>query len=203
MTILLFEDKLGITSGYESIWQGLLLSAGLAGVTIARRSSFKAFGNRVQLLTRKGNRKAPGFNPDPSVRSTLTSWVHAELNKTRALVIVCMDPALFFLMNPDWDQATPDNMRGGVYEFQGVPLIGILPMSAYFSKKSSKDIARLNEGYSDKDEWEADHGGEEQDAESTEVWLEPITVPYGKFVLLRDMQKVSRIYKRRRDSHGR
>lgn len=197
-SILLFEDKLGITSGYEGVWQGLVLKAGLAGVIINRRSAYKAFGERVQLLIRKGNRKAPGFNPDERTQAILRTWVKRELDILKPTVCIFMDPSLLFLVNPDWDQSTLDNLRGGHYDLWGTPIIIMLPISAWHQRKSEKDIARLNEGFTDKEEWEAEHGGEESDTENIgAIWMEPVSVPYGKFVLSHDLQKANRVLRKR------
>lgn len=193
-SILLFEDKLGITTGYESIWNGLLGVTGLLPYPLHRRSTYKAYGSKFQLLVKKGNRKSPGFNPDLEVQRELRLWVTRELNNIKPMIVLCMDPALFFLMNPDWDQATPDNMRGGVYEINGIPFICMLSISAWHNKKSDKDIARLNDGYTDEEEWEEEHGGDESDTENVgAIWLEPVSVPYGKFVLRKDLDKAYRI----------
>lgn len=197
-SILLFEDKLGITSGYESIWQTLLMKTGLVGLTIHRRSTYKALASKIMLLTKKGNRKSPGFNEDPAAQHALRNWVSSQINQTKPTLIICMDPALFFLFNSDWNQATTDNMRGGNYNLAGIPCIISLPLSAWHTKKSEKDIARLNEGYTDKEEWEEDHGGDETDSENPgAIWLEPMSVPYGRFVLQKDLEKVSRVLRRR------
>lgn len=198
--VILFEDKLGITTGYEGVWSGLLAVTGLLSTTIHRRSTYKAFGNKHQLLIKKGNRKSPGFNPDPEVQRDLRLWVSRELSNLEPAVCICMDPALFFLMNPDWDQATPDNMRGGVYRVENIPFICSLGISAWHNKKSDKDIARLNDGYTDEEEWEADQGGEESDtANIGAIWLEPVSVPYGKFVLRHDLDKASRILSKQKE----
>lgn len=194
---LLFEDKLGITAGYESTWQQLLLKEGFGGVVVDRRSAYKALGDRIQLLIRKGNRVSPGFNPDYQTQRVIREWVEMQLSNVKPTVCICMDPSLLFLFNEDWDQATLDNMRGGHYEYLGVSFIISLGISAWHAKKSQKDIARLNDGYADKEEWEAEHGGDEQDTEGLgAIWMEPVSVPYGKFVLRADLGKANRVMRR-------
>lgn len=193
--ILLFEDKLGITAGYEEIWAGLLLKSKLSHVRIHRRNAYKALGDSTQLLIRKGNRNAPGFNEDRFVQDKITRWVSQQINQTQPALVICMDPALLFLANPDWNQASLDNLRGGHYTLAGRPFMIMFGISAWHTKKNEKDIARLNSGYSDKEEWEADHGGDESDAETQEmIWIDPISVPYGKFVLQKDLEKIRRVY---------
>lgn len=205
--ILLFEDKLGITAGYESIWRNLLVKAGLIGVDVIHRNAHTALGKRHQLLVRKGNRKAPGFNPDPRVINAVATWAGSQIALTKPDLCLCMDPALLFMANPDWDQATLDNLRGGVYKVDGIPFIIMLGIAAWHNKKREKDIAKLNDGYTDREEWEEEHrsesesgdesGDEGDDEERHEevghVWLEPVSIPYGKFVLLKDLEKANRI----------
>jgi hypothetical protein len=66
----------------------------------------------------------------------------------------------------------------------------------------TSDIAKLNEGYTDKADWEdfrnAEDGEEEDedDDESSMEWHEPIVVPYGRAVLEFDFQKVARLMSR-------
>lgn len=195
-SVLLFEDKLGISSGYESIWISLLMASGFLAADINRRNSFRSLGAKVQLLVKKGNRKAPGFNPDPAAQFKIRTWVNTQIQTLSPSGIICMDAAILFMMNPDWDQATLDNLRGGVYKLQGVPCVVSLPITAWHTQKKEKDIARLNEGHTDFTEWEEAHGGDESDAELNNIWLEPVTVPYGKFVLRKDLEKLNRILRR-------
>lgn len=199
INILVFEDKLGITTGYEIIWQQLLIKSRLIGAKVAKRKSFTVFQNKVQLLTHSGNRKMPGFNPDPRVQQQLLSWVESQIATVKPDITLCMDQALTFIVNPEWNQSTIDNLRGGVYRVMDRPFMIMLPISAWHQKKSEKDIARLNEGFTDKEEWEEEHGGDETDSEVINgMWLEPMVVPYGKFVLVTDLEKAFRIIQRER-----
>lgn len=192
-SILLFEDKLGISTGYESIWQSLLLQQGLLGVEVNRRNSFRSLGSKIQLLVKKGNRKSPGFNEDPQAQHQIRTWVQTQISLLNPVGIICMDPVILFMMNPDWDQATLDNLRGGVYRLRGVPTVISLPISAWHNVKKEKDIARMNEGFTEEEEWDEEHGGDETDSELNQIWMEPVSVPYGKFVLKQDIGKLSRI----------
>ena len=191
--ILVFEDKLGITSGYESIWANLIMTSGLVKYDMIRRNSFRSLGKAMQLLVRKGNRVTPGFNPDEQVQHRIRGWVMSQITALKPVGILCMDPVILFMLNPDWDQATLDTLRGGVYRIQGIPVVVSLPISAWHVKKQMKDIARMNEGHSEKDEWEEEHGGDETDSELNLIWMEPVVVPYGKFVLSADIKKLARV----------
>jgi hypothetical protein len=195
--ILLFEDKLGVSDGYQSIWTTLLLGVGILANDVYRRNAYRTFRN-YQLLIRQGNRVSPGFNTDEQIQAMLTDWVRTEVNNVNPDLILVWDPAIYFLMNPEWAQATPDNMRGGVYQLFGIPAVCTLPISAWNTKKSEKDIARLNDGFTDKDEWLEDQEDESDDDENgtTAIWMEPVSVPYGKFVLRRDLEKAKRVMDR-------
>lgn len=193
--VLLLEDKLGISTGYEGIWQSLLAKTGFVGIDIHRRNIYKSLGAKVQLLTRSGNRIAPGFNPDPKVKRTVSEWVNMQVDSIRPDLILCMDPAVLWLFNPDWDQATLDNLRGGVYYLDGIPVVVMVGISAWHNKKREKDIAKLNDGFTDKEEWEEEHGGDETDSETTNIWIEPLSIPYGRFILTADLQKARRVYR--------
>lgn len=203
LKILLFEDKLGITTGYESIWQSLLLQTGFTSVDVNRRNSFRSLGTKVRLLHSSGKRKAPGFNPDPAAQAIIRAWVLKQVEVLEPDAIIVMDPVILFMMNPDWDQATLDNLRGGVYRIQQRPAIVMLPISAWHTQKKETDLARLNSGFTEESEWEEEHGGDEIDADLNDMWIEPVVVPYGKFVLKSDLIKTRRILERiKHDKHS-
>lgn len=192
MAVLLFEDKLGITDGYQSAWQSLCIANGLNPQAFTRFSLWRiaALARHVdKLLIRKGNRKSPGFNPATAdiVREVFTKAV-AAVNPEAILV---MDVALLGLFEPDWGSATIDNMRGGVYDWQGIPVLITVPISAIHTQKKTKDIAMLNDGATSQDEWE------EGEHEEGEFFMEPYVIPYGRFVLVSDLMKLSRILSRR------
>jgi len=196
--ILLFEDKLGITEGYSSIWNSLLMKTQLSPTyNVHKRNSFRALGMTNVLLIRHGNRITPGFNTDITVQQNVKRWVIQQIQTVDPAIIICMDPVILFLFNPNWDQATLDNLRGGVYRILERPVVVSLPISAWHNVKKEKDIARMNEGFVDKEEYDEEHDdGDESDHEVNQVWVEPVVVPYGKFVLNADLMKVNRILKR-------
>lgn len=195
MTIVLLEDKLGVTSGYSSHWESMLLKAGIMPTLVRRFSTYKSPTlSRLTLLTKKGNRKSPGFNPDAFTQSQLLGWVEHTLSSMRAELVLCMDTALLGLVEPAWDIATIDNLRGGIYDFNGIPWIVIQPVSVIHSMKQPKDIRILNDGAESEEEYE------EQEHDPNELWLEPYTYPLGKRVLAADLAKAARIYKRIQDA---
>ena len=90
MTILVIEDKLGITDAYKPAWTSLLLQTHLNPKAFVYRSAWrdprlaKIHG---KLLIRKGNRKSPGFNPDGLVQKALAQWLLTQLKTDRKSVV--------------------------------------------------------------------------------------------------------------------
>jgi hypothetical protein len=77
-------------------------------------------------------------------------------------------------------------------------------MSAFHSKVSSKDIAKLNEGFTEKadfEEWRKEEESEEESSDSDEddgtmEWHEPIIIAMGHIQLMFDFAKMARIISR-------
>lgn len=174
--ILVFQDKLGITAGYESIWNSLLIGARIDGHNFKRFSSYNSPIGKLHLLIKKKNRKTPGFNPD--IVGKVRQWfeTHCDGNKPDAVLV--MDPALFGLFESEWDSATTDKMRGGVYYYKTsagnkFPVVITTPISAVHRRMDPKEIAILNQGvYSEAEFYElqaqrkALSDAEEDDSES-------------------------------------
>jgi len=220
--IIVFEDKLGISIGYKPQWSRMLLSAGLIGVEYKffYAKSYAHFP-QVRLLKWKGNRKTPGFREEPDLQIKTLNWMKDIIQQTRANVVVLMDPALFFVVNNNWNQATTELLRGGVYTMKDHNRADILtlvmgPISSINRIMKPKDIAALNNGFAEKDEWDEVYGDEQkiiQDADSNEPesedgeeneededegenvmqWYNPVQIPYGRFCFEHDLRKLGRI----------
>ena len=217
--ILVFEDKLGITEGYKHAWNSMLLSAGLLGPQFSffhRKASQHIPQN--QLLHWSKQRKTVGFSQNPEHRTATLRWVLGQIQITKATFVVLMDPALLFIVNQDWNQATNEILRGGVYDIkvndtQRLKFLVTVPISAINRSVKMKDIAALNNGISDKDEWDElrgrgmgmspvidedgnldeDDDSDEDDEVRSMEWYNPITVPYGKFCIQSDLHKLGRL----------
>jgi hypothetical protein len=202
--ILVFEDAVGITKGYRPIFDRLIRGAGLTDSTvrISIRSTYRRFDKRM-LLHWQPPRKTPGFNPKPAVQNQVRAFINECIAQHEADFVLCMDPAILFLYNPDWTQAKLDTLRGGVYLYETptgkvVPTLVTLPMTAFHSKVSSKDIAKLNEGFIEKadfEEWRDSEESEEEESSEDETmeWHEPITIAMGHIQLMFDFAKMGRI----------
>lgn len=217
--LLVFEDAIGVTQGYKGLFDSLLLRCGITETTtrVIRRRSYDAFSKKQHMEWRK-TRKQPGFNSDPVMQARVRAWVTDCFERHEPDMVVCFDPALLFILNADWSQATLDKLRGGLYIEMGVPWLVTLPMTAHHNKAKATDIAKLNQGFVEKGEFEdfkkeldyADlDSGESDDDESDDErdiddenekarmeWHEPIIIPFGKIVLEYDWQKVARILAR-------
>ncbi len=201
MTILVFTDKLGITDGYKPHWQSLCLNAGLSPQHMPQVTIWKTrLGYSGKLLIQKGNRKSPGFNP--AVHDQVKAWFETQLDTYPSLeAVLIQDMALLGMVEPKWENAILDNLRGGVYEYKHgsrvILVLVSLPISAINSKKTPKDIRALNGGAESKDDWEERRERELESGDSEEIteeiFLEPYVIPYGRFVLFRDLMKLNRI----------
>lgn len=191
MTILLLCDKLGISAGYESAWSSMLMSAGLLSQSIVRASAWHSpVAKAHKLLIQKGNRKSPGFNPDEVVQDLLRSWLTQQVKIHKADFILCMDVAMLGVVESSWQIATIDALRGGTYKFAGIPFLVTLPITAIHSQKKLKDIRAMNEGAESVEEWDED------EHEEGEFFVEPYTIPYGRWVIAADLRKASRLLQR-------
>jgi len=187
MTILLIQDKLGITEGYKPTWDRMVTGAGLWPSNFRLISAWRSvLAQKYHLLTRKGNRKAPG--PNPEIKDVLEQWLQTSVTLHKATMIVCMDAAFLGLVEPSWDIATIDNMRGGVYDWHGLPFLVVPPISAVNTQKKPKDIRAMNDGAESEDEFTAD--------DDEDFFVEPYTIPYGERILGADLRKAWRIYSR-------
>lgn len=214
--VLVFMDAIGVTQNYKPIWWKLLNEAGITETNthVTLRTSYTAFPKKQHLEWRK-TRKQPGFNSDASMQARVTAWVRSCIAQHEPDLIICFDPALLFLLNPDWSQATLDKLRGGLYIEFNLPWVVTLPLTSYHSKAKSTDIAKLNQGFVEKgdfqdykQELEYDELNSKDDSDDDErdiddenekarmEWHEPVVIPFGKIVLRYDLQKVARLLSR-------
>lgn len=209
LRILVFPDAVGISEGYRGIWLRLLSNHGVneKTATIRIRSSYSFIGNKSHLEWHK-KRKQPGFSTDFRIQQKLRAWVASCIEQERPNLVVIFDPALLFLVNDNWDQATLDKLRGSVYIVHNIPWIVTLPMTAFHTRAKPKDIAALNQGFTEKGEFN-DYMNEEDDDDIDSAdtddekakleWHEPVVIPYGKIMLHFDWAKISRIMEKLRN----
>ncbi len=185
MSILVLEDKLGITAGYRPVWESMTHAAGLKQATIIRRSLHQEWRDSRPLMIQKGNRKAAGFNPD--VMEVVGRMVRDMVNQSKCTMIICMDAAALGLVERDWGIATISNLRGGLYELFDLPFFVMTPIHAINSTIQLKDVRMLNAGVESREEWdEKNHG-------SDEMFIEPYFIPQGRWIFVADLKKAARI----------
>ncbi len=81
---------------------------------------------------------------------------------------------MLFMMTDDPEIASLEKLRGGCYVLFGIPWVVTLPMTAYHKSARSKDVAKLNEGFTEKgdfedfmnDEMESDDDDEDSTSDS-------------------------------------
>lgn len=209
--ILYFEDPIGVTAGYRRLFDRL--SRGLATPV----SMYRVF-RKEEILIYRGNRKAPGYNPDDRIIRELTDKFMELMARYTPRVIVLTDPSMLFLCvldrEADWSWATIDNLRGGVYQRLGYTLVVTYPLTAWHQDVRERDIAAANYGFTSKDEFDEAQGStssedlEDDDSSESETtsdtegdegeattFYEPIQtkVAVGKFCLESDWAKIHRI----------
>src|SRR3546814_3958428 len=87
------------------------------------------------------NEKTPRFNPD--MMAQIKAAVERKTRATKPTLIACSDPvALGLFMNWDQRSATIDKTRGGVYDYDGIKVIIVTPITAInrqFDERMLKD----------------------------------------------------------------
>lgn len=141
--ILWFLDRFGLPGSYQRIWVKMLAEQGIS-VKEVRAFSLHRLLNRT-LLTKYGTRKAPTWLPDEEL--SICNMIDGLIGqfKPRAVVLAAPEALAVLGLNPE--HATLHNLRGSVYWRHGLPHIVMLPMSAWNSLVSQKEIGAANYGY--------------------------------------------------------
>jgi len=165
--ILYFQDKLGVTDGYNKIFNYLLAKSGIRRAQVQLTS---IYGVVDKALIKKGNRTTPGFNPERIDQIRAAVLQRIESHKPDLIVVSC--PATLGLLTDwDWNRATIDKCRGGVYSIGGIPSIVVLPISAIHSHFDERSL---------------------KDDDGDDIKSEPYRVKNGSWILHRDWEKVGR-----------
>lgn len=167
--ILYITDKSGVSEGYNKAFNTMLANAGLRRQQIIITHIYGLVSN---ALIKKGNRKAPGFNPEK------IDQIHAAFNQrvdaVQPDIIVCSCPAVLGLfVDWDWNLATLDKCRGGVYNYRGIPVVVTLPITAIHAHVDERALKAFDD--------------------DDLVKSEPYRVKHGQWILNRDWEKVGRI----------
>lgn len=168
--ILYLTDKFGVSQAYEPAFTKLLGKALIPRRSVIVTSLYNAI---EKPLVKYRNENTPRFNPEKTAQ--IQAEVDRKIRATKPKLIACSDPvALGLFMNWDQRSATIDKTRGGVYHYQGIPVIIVPPITAIHRQVDERLI---------------------KDAEGEEVANEPYRVKNGAWILARDWEKVSRYYR--------
>lgn len=167
--ILYMTDKFGVSQGYVPAFTRLVHKSGIPREAIAITSIYNVVD---KPLNKKGNESVWRFDPEKldAIRAAFALRVRA----IRPTLIVVSDPACLGVLNGgDRGSATLDKMRGGIYEFEGVTCIVVLPITAINQQIDTRIISN-------------DDGEEDKQT--------PYRVADGQQILTWDWAKVGRFY---------
>src|SRR3546814_4344167 len=100
--------------------------------------------------------------------------VERKIRATKPTLIACSDPvALGLFMNWDQRSATIDKTRGGVYDYDGIKVIIVTPITAINRQFDERML---------------------KDDDGEDIQSEPYRIKNGALILSRDWEKVGRYY---------
>lgn len=170
--ILHLTDKFGVSTGYEPAFAQLCHKSKIPRGAVIVTSIYNDLPKKPAPLVKYMNEKTLRYNPDYA--AAIKAAVDRKIRATKPALVVCSDPvALGLFMNWDRHSATIDKTRGGVYTYEGIPVIIVPPITA------------IHRGIDER--FTKDDDGED-------VPYEPYKVKNGAWILSRDWEKVGRFY---------
>lgn len=167
--ILYLTDKFGVSQGYMPAFTKMVHKCGIPRHCITITHIYNLVD---KPLKKKGNEKVWRFDPDKL--DAITQAFRQRVSAIKPTLIVVSDPAILgVLSGGDSRSATIDKMQGGVYDFAGIPVIVVLPITAINQRVDTRII-------------ENEDG--EEDKQS------PYRVPDGQQILMWNWQKVGRFF---------
>ncbi len=143
MTILWLSDRFGMPGQYRRMWVRALAQANLRPMEFEVVSLHQMI--QGQLLMRLGSRKAPTWVPDMGERITTTVNRLIQQHKPQAVVLAAPEALACLGLAPE--HSTLHNLRGSVYWRMGIPHLVTLPISAWNTMVTQKDIGAANYGF--------------------------------------------------------
>lgn len=167
--ILLITDKFGVSQGYEPAFTKMLQRSGISRSNVTCTSIYNLVKDPVKKY---GNESTWKF--DVEKKDAIMQAFDSRVNVIRPKLIVVADPACAGIF-AKWDLkiATLDKMRGGVYEYRGIPVIITYPITAIHQKLDTRLVTN-------------DDGEEDRQ--------EPYRVQQGSWILSNDWAKVGRFF---------
>lgn len=164
--ILYMTDKFKVSRGYEPAFTKMLNKCGIKRMQVVLAD---IYGIVDTPLIRKGNEKTWRFNPER--KEAIRLAFEQRIQAVRPGIIVVSDPAVLgILVGWDWNLATLDKCRGGVYHFNGIPVIVTYPITVINTHVDESLV----------------------DGEDDENKQQPYRVKSGAWILQRDWEKVGR-----------
>jgi len=167
--ILLITDKFGVSQGYEPAFTKMLQRSGINRSAVVCSGIYNLISNPVKKY---GNETTWKF--DVEKKDAIQQAFDSRVNIVKPKLIVVADPACVGIF-AKWDLkiATLDKMRGGVYEYRGIPVIITYPITAIHQKLDTRLVTN-------------DDGEEDRQ--------EPYRVQQGSWILSNDWAKVGRFF---------
>lgn len=167
--ILYLTDKFGVSQGYQPAFVNLLGRVGIPHRAVITTDIYKEV---TKPLVKYKNENTPRFNPERA--GQIKAAVERKIRATKPVLIVCSDPvALGLFMGWDQRSATINKTRGGVYEYDGIPVVIVTPITA-INRQVDERLSK--------------------DQEGEDVQSEPYRIKNGAWILSRDWEKVGRFY---------
>lgn len=167
--VLYLTDKFGVSSGYEPAFSKMVRRAGIPREKIIIANVHKLID---KPLVKYKNEKTLRFNPER--KSEIRKAFEIRYNAIKPTLIVCSDPVTLGIFT-GWDMkvSTLDKCRGGVYDYNGTPVIITLPVTAIHRNIDERLV---------------------RDNDDEEVSYEPYRIPQGSWILARDWEKAARYF---------
>ena len=165
--VLYLTDKFGVSSGYEPAFSKMVRRAGIPREKIIIANVHKLID---KPLIKYKTEKTLRFNPER--KEQIQKAVDIRVNAIKPSLIVCSDPVSLGIFTK-WDMriSTLDKCRGGVYEYNGIPVVITLPVTAIHRNIDERLV---------------------RDTDDEGVTYEPYRIPQGSWILARDWEKAAR-----------
>jgi len=155
MSILWIMDRFGAPGQYHAIWTRLMRDNYIPTKDVKVFQLHKHL--KKTLLMKLGSRKAPTWIPECT--GEIITAIEGARRAAGAKAVVLASPESLAILGLAPEHATLQNLRGSVYWLDGIPHLVMLPMSAWNSMVSQKEIGAANYGFESQDTFAAGQQG--------------------------------------------
>jgi len=159
--ILYYMDKSGIASGYQLLFQKMHLKAGIQPREII---PMNVYSSGDDVVKRK-DAKSSTWVLNPEKADLVASMLRRDIARLNPSMLVTVCPAVAGVVSGGY---TLEQARGGVYDFEGIPVVCTYPINAIHRRKDDRD----------------------QDEEGVSKY----SVKSGEWILAQDWGKIGRIF---------